>query len=199
MRGRSGIVLVGGTFDPFHIDHIRIGLYVRELWRYHKVFFVPAYTVPLRAARPVASAEARIAMLRATLAAYPQCTVVDTEIRRGTASYFSETLLSIRERYKVQSRIGVVIGEDLIDEFTRWRGIGRIIPLITLVVVRRAPRRELDISAIQRLGARIRVCTNPPSPVSSSEVRRRVACGEPFRHLVPEAVFRYITEHNLYV
>lgn len=32
---------------------------------------------------------------------------------------------------------------------------------------------------------------------SGSEVRRRIADGEPWAHLVPPAVFRYITEHGL--
>ena len=34
--------------------------------------------------------------------------------------------------------------------------------------------------------------------VSSSEIRRRVAAGEPIEDLVPDAVGRFIAEHRLY-
>ena len=39
---------------------------------------------------------------------------------------------------------------------------------------------------------------NPLLPVSSTEIRSRIATGKAFRYLVPEAVFQYIKEHKLY-
>ena len=39
---------------------------------------------------------------------------------------------------------------------------------------------------------------NPVLPVSSTEIRSRMANGKAFRYLVPEVVFQYIISHNLY-
>jgi nicotinate-nucleotide adenylyltransferase len=35
--------------------------------------------------------------------------------------------------------------------------------------------------------------------VSSSDIRRRIACGESIRYLVPDNVEQYIVEHRLYL
>ena len=39
----------------------------------------------------------------------------------------------------------------------------------------------------------------PDIDLSSSDLRRRVAAGEPIRYQVPEPVRAYIDEHGLYV
>ena len=39
---------------------------------------------------------------------------------------------------------------------------------------------------------------NPEFPVSSTEIRERIALGKSWRYLVPEPVFQYIISNNLY-
>ena len=45
---------------------------------------------------------------------------------------------------------------------------------------------------------RIQIFELEPHPVSSSEIRRRAASGEPLEGLVAPAVAQYIAEHRLY-
>ena len=62
--------------------------------------------------------------------------------------------------------------------------------------------RELAMQAQKRLlhnVARSLLVDAPTAPVSSTEIRRRVAEGAPIHDLVPAAVAEYIKTHGLYV
>ena len=81
-----------------------------------------------------------------------------------------------------------------------WREPEAILELADVAVAEREGIRRLDI--IDRLaGLRAdRICffDMPRLDVSSSLIRRYIAAGRPIRHLVPEAVERYIAQTGLY-
>ncbi len=192
------LAILGGSFDPLHIDHVRIGCYLHSQLRCSTILFVPAYNVPLRKHDPLATPEQRLAMLRRSFAPYHSFKVEDIELRQSTTSYLSDTVSAIRNSYKLTTKMGVMVGDDLLAEIPHWKNIESLAPYITLIIMRRERQINVDIAPIKQLGIEIYRCTNPPSPISSSEIRRRIAHRESFRHLVPEPVYRYITHHHLY-
>jgi nicotinate-nucleotide adenylyltransferase len=95
-----------------------------------------------------------------------------------------------------------LVGADILPELPRWREPRQIVQLARLVVVNRpgAPVPDLDRVEAVLPGVRERVerVDIPGVDVSSSEIRRRVAAGEPIRYLTPPAVEHYIMERRLY-
>ena len=190
--------ILGGSFDPVHIDHIRIGCYVQERLNYSTILFIPAHAVPLRATCPLATSEQRLTMLRNSLTHYPRFQIDDIEIQSQEVSYISRTVPAIKKKYNLRSKIGVIIGADLVHEIPHWKNIADIAPLISLIIMRR-DHQTINTQPIKKLNIPLRQCTNPLSNISSSAIRRHIAQGESFRHLVPATVYEYIIRHNLYV
>jgi nicotinate-nucleotide adenylyltransferase len=214
------LAILGGTFNPVHVGHLFLAEEVRALLGYDRILFVPA-NVPVHKTMPVeVGARHRLRMLRLAVAGCPGFQVDDCELERGGNSYMIDTLLYVLERFRPEGRPGLIIGEDLVEGFPAWKQAARLAELAELIVARRGPepfaakpdgearakpgreagqggRREVDAPAWP-FPACVRRIENLLLPVSSSEIRARLAAGRPARHLVPERVLRYIRRHRLY-
>jgi nicotinate-nucleotide adenylyltransferase len=83
----------------------------------------------------------------------------------------------------------------------QWREPAEILRLARLGVAERAEAARADIEQrLAPLGAngRIAFFAMPRIDISSSDVRARVAGGQPVRYLVPETVAAAIAERRLY-
>ena len=67
----------------------------------------------------------------------------------------------------------------------------------------RSDVRQPDWAVLRALAPdaaqRVDLLAVPDIDLSSSDLRRRVAAGEPIRYQVPEPVREYIEEHRLYI
>jgi nicotinate-nucleotide adenylyltransferase len=180
------IALYGGTFDPIHHAHLILAREAREQLDFERVIFVPAAISPLRDA-PSASSEMRLAMLRAAIDKEQAFVVDDCELRRPPPSYTIDTVIEIKRNYP-DAEIYCLIGDDNVAELERWHRLPELKKMVQFVVLERTGvavshsypmiRRRIDISA--------------------TEIRKRVACGQSIRYLVPEAVENIIRQGNLY-
>jgi hypothetical protein len=99
-----------------------------------------------------------------------------------------------------EAQLSLILGADMAATLPSWREPRRIIALAQIAV---APRREGDQElqrALAKLGTGARIADLPmrPLPISSTEVRARLARGEDVSALVGRAVAGYIAAHHLY-
>ncbi len=191
------LAILGGTFNPVHVGHLFLAEEVRALLGYDRILFVPA-NIPVHKTMPIeVGARHRLRMLRLAVAGCPGFLVEDCELERGGNSYTIDTLSYLLERFRPEGRPGLIIGEDLVEGFPSWRQAARLAELAELIVARRVP----GPAAVPAwpFQACVRRIENLLLPVSSSDIRSRLAAGRPARHLVPERVLRYIRRHRLYV
>jgi len=198
------LAILGGTFNPVHVGHLFLAEEVQALLGYDRILFVPA-NIPVHKTMPVeVGARHRLRMLRLAVAGRPGFQVEDCELKRGGNSYMIDTLLYALERFRPEGRPGLIIGEDLVEGFPAWKQAERLAELAELIVARRGPatpaKPDMEVGAKPAwpFPASVRRIENLLLPVSSSEIRRRLASGRPTRHLVPERVLRYIRRHRLY-
>jgi nicotinate-nucleotide adenylyltransferase len=121
------------------------------------------------------------------------------ELERPGRSYSVDTLAELRGAGL--GELHFILGADAALGFPDWRAVERILELARLVVVER-PGTTLDVAAlVQRLPmlrGRLTLLEGPRLSISSSELRRRVAAGQPIRYQTPDAVVAYIAAHGLY-
>ncbi len=202
----SPLLLVGGTFDPPHIGHLVLAECARVQFRTPTVLFLPAGNPYRKAARDVSDASHRLAMTRLAVQDNPAFVVDDREVRRSGPSYTVDTLEELHA--EGHTSILLVLGTDAIADMPNWKAPERIVRLATIAVAPKPPTMpgeeilpapHAEAPTLRTLDARAwEFIQMPPLPISSSLIRQRIAADKPIRYLVPDAVERYIRDHNLY-
>ena len=207
------IGILGGTFDPVHLGHLRTAVELREALGLEEVRLLPCGTPPHREP-PVASGADRLAMLEAAIAGEPGLAVDTRELERPGPSYMVDTLASFRAELGPGRPLCLLLGTDALAGLERWHRWRRIPELAHLVVARRpgadlpaagavgellAARRVDNTAALREAPAgRILVRDVTLLDISATRIRALLAQGRSVRYLVPEAVLELIHARGLY-
>lgn len=206
------IGVLGGTFDPLHLGHLRAAEVVRDALRLDKVLFVPAATPPHKS-QAVTRAEQRLGMLSRALADEPFFEVSRVELDRGGRSYTIDTLEALAAGAN-DSRFFFVTGTDAFAEIRTWRSWEELLGAHWFVVHERpgfpieeirdvlpkgVSSRVIEESEIDAgTEPRVQFLRRPMLKVSSTDIRRSVRENRSIRFLVPDAVAEYVRENRLY-
>jgi len=201
------IGLLGGTFDPVHLGHLIPACYAFNHLRLERLLLVPSAAPVHRPGHVPAPAADRLAMCRLAARSLAGFEASGLEVERREPSYTVLTLRAIRGTVDPGAEVFLLVGEDNLPLLHTWREIGEIFRLATVALLPRpgCELREADLASLRRAvgdeavaGLLARRVPSPRVPVSATEVRRRVAAGEPIRGLVPASVADYIAAHGLY-
>lgn len=206
------IAILGGTFDPVHLGHLRAAADVRAALGLSEVRLLPSGQPPHRR-DTVATAEQRLAMLRLALQGKTGLVLDLREMHREGPSWMVDTLQELRALYP-ETPLCLVIGQDAangLDRWHRWRQLPKLAHLV--VMTRPGERAEYPAALAAELAprqvaqaSRLRDCTHglllqvPVSAVdiSSTRVRERVAGGASLEGWVSPGVAEYIRAQRLY-
>ncbi|MGH8191103.1 MAG: nicotinate-nucleotide adenylyltransferase [Rhodanobacteraceae bacterium] len=122
MTAERPLAIFGGTFDPVHVGHLRAAWEAAELLG-AEARLVPARVPPHRP-QPVASAEQRVAMLRAALRGQDRLALDLREIDRAGPSFTFDTLTDLREEMGAERPMVLLIGADAfagLESWHRWQ------------------------------------------------------------------------------
>ncbi|HEX2832700.1 MAG TPA: nicotinate-nucleotide adenylyltransferase [Thermoanaerobaculia bacterium] len=198
------IGICGGTFDPFHRGHLDPILAVREAMQWDRVLYIPARVQPFKAERETASPFHRHAMTVLGTHDHDQLFVSARELERDSVSYTVDTLRGLREEHR-DATLDWIIGDDNLARLGEWRSIETIATLANFIVLTRSgatgtalPGFQTVAPAERQTSGAIVFAHNATVPISSTEIRRRVASGESIEALVPPPVSRYIHHYGLY-
>ncbi len=192
----------GGTFDPIHNGHLMVADEVRERFNLEEVIFVPAGQPWLKMDWVISAAEDRLRMMHIALDGKPEYKISDMEIARGGPSYTIDTIREMRRETGGEDELFFILGEDNMCQLPQWREAAELIKLCYLVAVprpgsARAKLKDLEES-LPGITERVMVLKRPEIDISSSNIRERVGQGLSVRHLVPEAVNRYLKQKGLF-
>jgi nicotinate-nucleotide adenylyltransferase len=185
------IALFGGTFDPIHNAHLRIAREAVRQFELDRVWFIPAARPPHKSGVISAPYEHRYKMVELACATEPLFEASRLEAGEQN-SYSSETIQRVRSVLNGGEDLFFLIGADAFAEIGTWHSWREVIASVEFIVVSR-PGRTYTAPE----GARVYRLEGLGLPVSSSEIRRKLASGDNSVD-VPPAVLAYIREHGLY-
>lgn len=199
--------VMGGTFDPIHFGHLLAAEAVRWRLGLDEILFVPTGQ-PWQKPVGVGAAEDRYRMTVLATAPNDAFSVSRVELDQPGPTYTVDTLRRLRAGLPVGARLYLILGADTALHLPTWKDPGEVLALADLVVVSRPGH---DLGGLRAaLGAipppagegtepvRPRVVPIPDLSVSSTDLRARVAAGEPIRYLTPDPVVDYIYDRGLY-
>ena len=191
---RPHIGFFGGTFDPFHIGHLML---VNELFAHAKVeklLLCPAFKAPLRREKALFKACDRLAMVQAVASEHSRLKVLDYEIRRKRVCYTYETIQEVRRLYPTLPVL-MLIGADQFNRLAQWKFLDRLLPVVHMLVFLRDRSTHPVPPKVRHLS--YSVMKNPLVPVSSTEIRERIAKHQSVLGLVPQTVLDYLQTKDL--
>lgn len=186
------LAIFGGTFDPIHTAHLKVAREAVREFRLDQVLFVPASRPPHKGGATCASYEDRLRMVE--LACRGQAHFEASPLEAGDrVSYSISTIEKLRATLGPDDELFFLIGADAFAEIQTWRRWREVIRLAEFIVVTR-PGHSFRMPE----GARVHTLENVALPVSSSELRVRLAAGEAPAE-IPPSVLAYIRERGLYL
>lgn len=208
----NSLAIMGGTFDPIHIGHLRSALEARELLGCDELRFIPCHQPPHRA-EPSVSSEQRLHMIELAIADEPRFRIDAREIERAGPSYTIDTLAELRAEIGAHCALHLLIGMDAFVELDTWRRWDELLDFANIVVMQRpesafpqhgavvdllrAHRAALSEVKSKTHGA-IAIVQLTSLPISATVIRALIRAQRSPRYLLPDAVWKFIREQNLY-
>jgi nicotinate-nucleotide adenylyltransferase len=182
------IAIVGGTFDPIHLGHLKIITEIAK--KFEKVIVIPTGEPWLKATKPIATGEQRVAMVQTavnSLNLADQVVVSAIEVKRAGPSYAIDTVTELKKIYP-QANFTLVLGSDAAKNLHKWHRSDELQKLVEVLVVKRASVPPSDFPEI---------AIDAPE-ISSTEIRDKVAHSQEISDLVIPTISTFIKEHQLY-
>ena len=213
----GGVGILGGTFDPIHLAHLRAAEELSEAEGLDEVRFVPSSVPPHKVLGAITAASHRLRMVELALAGEPAFRVWPVELQREGPSYSVDTLRALRAEVGAGTRIVFALGRDAFADFPTWKDPADICALCDIVVLTRPPwsaslqPTDLPVAAREAFcydaasdtfrhasGHLVKLLRITPLDISATAIRDRVRRGRSVRYLVPPPVEAYIARHGLY-
>lgn len=199
------IGLLGGSFDPVHAGHLALARAALADLALERVLLVPTGRPPHKPERRFAPAVARYAMVELALLDDARLWASTLELDDSRPSYTIETVERLRREAPEHDYV-LLVGADSLVALDSWRRWRELVATTALGVLARPghARHEVEAAAGTELraalaGARVAWCEAAPHPASGTEIRRRLAAGEPPpAGWLPPRVLSFVEKYRLY-
>ena len=195
---KKKVGLFFGTFNPMHRAHLFLANHIAENLDLDQVWFVITPKSPFKQKDSLASNQDRYQMVYDAIASYPKFKAIDIEFSLPTPSYTADTLAHLEEKFEYAIDFSLIMGEDNIVHFHKWKNFETLLERYRILVY---PRVKIpDVSAIESVNEHPNVqrIAAPIIELSASYVREQIRLGHEVRPLLPDEVWDYIDAKGLY-
>ncbi len=190
--------ILGGSFDPVHLGHLKLASEIRSNADLDGVLLVPAFRHPFKEACH-ASFEQRVEMLRLAAAGYDYLVVSEIEKDHDLPGYTLSTVRALKGAFEAAT-FSFLIGEDNLAELGGWHKPDEILAEVPILVGVRGSGNCAE-DADHWWSGRVRMVETSPLEASSTQVRELIGMNAPFgqlQRLIPEPVREYVAAQGLY-
>lgn len=199
---QAPLAILGGTFDPLHIGHLRVALEAADALG-AELRLMPA-SVPPHREQPVATAEQRVAILRAALSGQERLRLDERELLRPGRSYTIDTLIALRDEIGPDRSLVLLLGRDAfcgLPSWHRWRELfnyanigvlsrpGHVLAMPDELASEVSPRSISTPSLVEHgtFGKVFEIAVSALE-ISATAIRELLGRGGDPRYLLPDAV-----------
>lgn len=184
------VALLGGSFNPPHLGHQMICLYLLEGEGFQQVWLVPTYKHAF--SKKLERFEDRVEMCRLMAEVFSGRVVVsdlESQLPSDHGNRTVDTVDALKMKYPGIT-FTLAIGSDLLPETSKWNDIERLKHDVDFLVLLRAGHES------KPTGWRFAPVVFPK--VTSTEIRQALKKGRSVRGLLSGSVRNYIESHRLY-
>lgn len=187
------IGILGGSFNPVHIGHTMLASYLQQFAGLDEVWLTLSPLNPLKAnPEELIPDVQRLRMLERAIGNTKRLNICDIELAMPRPSYTINTLRYLAKRYP-RHTFKLIIGSDNWKIFDQWKDAESILSDFGVIIY---PRPGYPLGTIYDDG--VDVVSAPTADVSSSFIRKALAKGKDMNYFLPQGVYSYILDNNLY-
>jgi len=195
------IGIFGGTFDPPHIAHLILADEAQKQLDLSRLLWVLTPTPPHKPDITITPPEHRLNMLQLAIADNPRFLLSRVDMDRPGPHYAIDTVHILSSQYP-NSEMIYLMGGDSLHDLPKWHSPIDFIQACHKLGVMRRPGDSIDMSELEvifpGITCKVLFINAPQIGISSSDIRRRIAEGSPFRYFLPMAIYDYIQIHRPY-
>ena len=185
-----------GTFNPIHLGHLIIANHMVEFSDLDEVWFVVTPQSPFKVKKSLLDNHHRYQMVLEATEDNPKLKPSKIEFDLPQPNYTINTLVHLSEKYPAGYEFCLIMGEDNLKSFHKWRNYEMILEGYSIYVYPRISEGNVenqfkDHPKIHRVGA-------PIMEISSTFIRREHKKGKNIKPMLPPAVWKYMDEMNFY-
>jgi len=191
------IGLYFGSFNPIHNGHLHVATQALLQQQLDGVWLVVSPQNPFKENGELALEEHRLRMAELACADQSNIHVCDIEFGLPKPSYTIDTLRALSAKHP-QQNFQLIIGEDNLAGFERWKEFDSLLQLVELVVYPRTSAIPEIPPVLEPFKSRIHFLRGELVNISATEIRNRIRCAESIRDLTDVRVADYIAQYKLY-
>ena len=185
-----------GTFNPIHVGHMVIANHMVEFSDLDEVWFVVTPQSPFKVKKSLLDNHHRYQMVLEATEEYPKLKPSKIEFDLPQPNYTIKTLVHLTEKYPNGHRFCLIMGEDNLKGFHKWKNYEEILEGYDLYVYPRVSKGTIENQFKEH--PRIHRVAAPIMEISSTFIRREHKKGKNIRPMLPQAVWKYMDEMNFY-
>ena len=197
------IGIMGGTFDPIHNGHLMLGEYAYRQFDLDLIWFMPNGNPPHKSNDSIESqTKNRVEMVKRAISGTEYFSLQPYEVETKEVHYSYKTMDYFKKSYP-EHEFYFIIGADSLFSIEKWVHPEILLKKCVILAAYRDEKGTEEMLAQiaylnQKYQADIRLLNTPNVDISSSEIREKLKRGQSIQEIVPDTVYAYIEENQLY-
>lgn len=188
------IGLYFGSFNPIHVGHLIIANTMLENTEIEEVWFVVSPQNPLKKRSNLEHEFDRFDLVQAAIHDNYHFKATDVEFHMPKPSYTVDTLAYLTDKLP-QHKFKLIIGEDNLASFPKWKNFNVILENHGLLVY---PRPQSNPSGLKD-HPNVKIVDAPLLDISATFIRKQIKMGKSVKYLIPDSVNEMIERKKLYL
>lgn len=188
---RTGLFF--GSFNPVHVGHLIIADHMVHHTDLEEIWMVVTPHNPHKKQSSLARDYDRLHLVKLALGDYTGIKASNIEFNLPKPSYTIDTLTYLHEKHP-DKEFALIMGGDNLATLHKWKNSEILLSRYPIYVYHRKGHeldKYLDVDHIH-------IADAPMLDISSTHIRKAINQDKDYRFMLPESVFNYIEEANLY-
>ena len=182
-----------GSFNPVHTGHMIIAHYMAEYTDLEQVWIIVSPQNPFKKKDTLANDYDRLHLVHLAIGDQLHLRASNIEFNLPKPSYTIDTLTYLHEKYP-EHEFCLIMGGDNLASLPKWKNYEQILAHHHIYVY---SRPNIDPGPLVN-HPRVTMAEAPLLDISASFIRQCIRSGKSVQYMVPDAVFAYLKDTNLY-